>query len=76
MQFQGGSFDAWGPTAPGKTLTEPFPCYYRLNSSNIPGYEPCLQLTGPDFQSVFNLNLWAANAKMINYYMIYGCINV
>ncbi|KIM73346.1 glycoside hydrolase family 35 protein [Piloderma croceum F 1598] len=51
-EFQGGSFNAWGPTAPG--------------------YEPCLKLTGPDFQSVFNLNLWAANAKLINYYMIYG----
>jgi hypothetical protein len=38
------------------------------------GYDPCLQLTGPDFQSVFNLNLWAANAKLINYYMIYGYI--
>ncbi|KAJ3571523.1 hypothetical protein NP233_g3704 [Leucocoprinus birnbaumii] len=51
-EFQGGSFDAWGPTAPG--------------------YGPCRQLTGPDFQSVFNLNLWASNAKLINYYMLYG----
>src|SRR5882762_1273233 len=38
------------------------------------GYQPCLELTGPDFQSVFNLNLWAANARLINYYMIYGYI--
>ncbi|KAG6917306.1 hypothetical protein DXG01_003147 [Tephrocybe rancida] len=51
-EFQGGSFDAWGPTAPG--------------------YAPCRVLTGPDFQSVFNLQLWASNAKMINYYMFYG----
>lgn len=38
------------------------------------GYGPCLELTGPDFQSVFNLNLWAANAKLISYYMGYGCV--
>jgi len=51
-EFQGGSYDAWGPTAPG--------------------YEGCRVLTGPDFQSVFNLQLWASNAKLINYYMLYG----
>ncbi|KAI6030502.1 glycoside hydrolase family 35 protein [Pisolithus orientalis] len=51
-EFQGGSFDAWGPTAPG--------------------YEQCRELTGPDFESVFYLNLWASNAKLINYYMLYG----
>ncbi|KAF8625954.1 hypothetical protein AX17_006679 [Amanita inopinata Kibby_2008] len=51
-EFQGGSFDAWGPTAPG--------------------YAPCRVLTGADFQSVFNLQLWASNAKLINYYMLYG----
>ncbi|KIM43038.1 glycoside hydrolase family 35 protein [Hebeloma cylindrosporum] len=51
-EFQGGSYDAWGPTAPG--------------------YGPCRVLTGPDFQSVFNLQLWASNAKLINYYMFYG----
>ncbi|PPQ64156.1 hypothetical protein CVT24_008791 [Panaeolus cyanescens] len=51
-EFQGGSFDAWGPTAPG--------------------YDPCRTLTGADFQSVFNLQLWASNAKLINYYMLYG----
>ncbi|KAJ7133272.1 glycoside hydrolase family 35 protein, partial [Mycena epipterygia] len=51
-EFQAGSFDAWGPTAPG--------------------YAPCAELTGPDFQSVFNLQLWASNAKLINYYMLYG----
>ncbi|KAJ3503067.1 hypothetical protein NLJ89_g8601 [Agrocybe chaxingu] len=37
-EFQGGSFDAWGPP----------------------------------HQSVFNLQLWASNAKLINYYMLYG----
>ncbi|KAF9258328.1 glycoside hydrolase family 35 protein [Marasmius fiardii PR-910] len=51
-EFQGGAFDAWGPTSPG--------------------YENCRQLTGPEFVSVFNLQLWASNAKMINYYMTYG----
>jgi hypothetical protein len=51
-EFQGGSFDAWGPTAPG--------------------YELCRQLTGANFQSVFNRQLWASNAKLISYYMIYG----
>jgi hypothetical protein len=51
-EFQGGSFDAWGPTAPG--------------------YAQCEILTGPDFQSVFNRQLWASNAKLINYYMIFG----
>ncbi|KAG6845067.1 hypothetical protein H0H87_001129 [Tephrocybe sp. NHM501043] len=51
-EFQGGAFDAWGPSAPG--------------------YGPCSVLTGPDFQSVFNLQLWASNAKLINYYMFYG----
>ncbi|KAF7345669.1 Glycoside hydrolase family 35 protein [Mycena venus] len=51
-EFQGGSFDAWGPTAPG--------------------YPPCAELTGPTFQSVFNKQLWASNAKLISYYMLYG----
>ncbi|KAF7311208.1 BetaGal-dom2 domain-containing protein [Mycena kentingensis (nom. inval.)] len=51
-EFQAGSFDAWGPSAPG--------------------YAPCATLTGPDFQSVFNMHLWASNAKLINYYMFYG----
>ncbi|KAJ7583566.1 glycoside hydrolase family 35 protein [Mycena floridula] len=51
-EFQGGSFDAWGP--------------------NAPGYAPCAVLTGPNFQSVFYLQLWASNAKLISYYMLYG----
>ncbi|KIJ64658.1 glycoside hydrolase family 35 protein [Hydnomerulius pinastri MD-312] len=51
-EFQGGSFDAWGPTAPG--------------------YDQCRVLTGADFENVFYLNLWASNAKLINYYMLYG----
>uniref|UniRef100_A0A0W0F4R5 Glycoside hydrolase 35 catalytic domain-containing protein n=1 Tax=Moniliophthora roreri TaxID=221103 RepID=A0A0W0F4R5_MONRR len=41
-------------------------------AQNAPGYEKCRELTGPDFQSVFNLQLWASNAKLINYYMTYG----
>ncbi|KAJ7681674.1 glycoside hydrolase family 35 protein, partial [Mycena rosella] len=40
--------------------------------SVIAGYAACAALTGPDFQSVFNLQLWASNAKLINYYMLYG----
>ncbi|KAL5524689.1 hypothetical protein ACEPAF_9834 [Sanghuangporus sanghuang] len=51
-EFQGGAFDAWGPTAPG--------------------YPACRVLTGPDFEDVFYKTLWAANAKLINYYMLYG----
>ncbi|KAL0951694.1 hypothetical protein HGRIS_008370 [Hohenbuehelia grisea] len=37
-----------------------------------PGYAPCLVKTGADYLSVFNLQLWASNAKLINYYMFYG----
>ncbi|KAK7044841.1 glycoside hydrolase family 35 protein [Favolaschia claudopus] len=37
-----------------------------------PGYEKCAQLTGPKYQSVFNKQMWASNAKMISYYMYYG----
>ncbi|KAF9018457.1 glycoside hydrolase family 35 protein [Hymenopellis radicata] len=37
-----------------------------------PSYPPCAVLTGPEFMSVFNLQLWASNAKLINYYMLYG----
>ena len=36
------------------------------------GYAQCEILTGPDFQSVFNRHLWAMNAKLTSYYMIYG----
>jgi hypothetical protein len=52
----------------------------RISYSNLivslVGYDPCRVLTGPDFQSVFNLQLWASNAKLINYYMIYGYVLV
>ncbi|KAI0301135.1 glycoside hydrolase superfamily [Multifurca ochricompacta] len=51
-EFQGGSFDAWGPTAPG--------------------YAACREMTGPAFQSVFYRQLWASNAKLMNFYMVYG----
>ncbi|ESK87049.1 glycoside hydrolase family 35 protein [Moniliophthora roreri MCA 2997] len=51
-EFQAGSYDPWGPAAPG--------------------YEQCRKLTDADFESVFNLQLWASNAKLINYYMVYG----
>jgi len=46
--------------------------YMRLDWTVALGYGPCRTLTGPDFQSVFNLHLWASNAKLINYYMFYG----
>lgn len=29
---------------------------------------------GPDFVSVFNLQLWASNAKLMNFYMIFGYV--
>ncbi|KIY63787.1 glycoside hydrolase family 35 protein [Cylindrobasidium torrendii FP15055 ss-10] len=51
-EFQGGAFDAWGPTAPG--------------------YDSCATLTGPDFMDVFYKHMWASNAKLMSYYMIYG----
>ncbi|KAG2126958.1 beta-galactosidase, domain 2-domain-containing protein [Suillus clintonianus] len=37
-----------------------------------PGHDQCRVLTGSNFENVFNLHLWASNAKLINYYMIYG----
>ncbi|KAF9016306.1 glycoside hydrolase family 35 protein [Hymenopellis radicata] len=39
---------------------------------NAPGYANCGILTGADFMSVFYRQLWAANAKLMSYYMIYG----
>ena len=47
----------------------------RAHPPDFIGYGPCRVLTGPDFQSVFNLQLWASNAKLINYYMFYGYVN-
>ncbi|KAG9092038.1 hypothetical protein FS749_016050 [Ceratobasidium sp. UAMH 11750] len=57
-EFQGGAFDAWG----GGTK----------HGWAGAGYEACRQLTGPAFAQVFNLGLWANNAKVINLYMLYG----
>ncbi|KDQ12662.1 glycoside hydrolase family 35 protein [Botryobasidium botryosum FD-172 SS1] len=37
-----------------------------------PGYDSCRILLGPEFESVFYKHLWASNAKMVNFYMIYG----
>ncbi|RDX44129.1 hypothetical protein OH76DRAFT_1446217 [Lentinus brumalis] len=37
-----------------------------------PGYDACEVLTGPDFQDVFYKHNWAANAKLVSYYMFYG----
>ncbi|KAF8173226.1 glycoside hydrolase family 35 protein [Mycena galopus ATCC 62051] len=45
---------------------------YDAWGPSAPGYGPCAELTGRAFQSVFNLHLWASNAKLINYYMLYG----
>ncbi|KAF8443138.1 glycoside hydrolase family 35 protein [Boletus edulis BED1] len=45
---------------------------YDAWGPTAPGYHHCRVLTGADFENVFNLNLWAANAKLINYYMLYG----
>ncbi|KAH9831459.1 glycoside hydrolase superfamily [Rhodofomes roseus] len=37
-----------------------------------PGYNACETLTGPDFMDVFYKQNWAANVKLISFYMIYG----
>ncbi|KAI0738816.1 glycoside hydrolase superfamily [Daedaleopsis nitida] len=37
-----------------------------------PGYDNCELLTGPDFQDVFYKHNWAANIKLVSYYMFYG----
>ncbi|PIL34795.1 hypothetical protein GSI_02582 [Ganoderma sinense ZZ0214-1] len=37
-----------------------------------PGYDACAVLTGPDFQDVFYKHNWAANVKLVSYYMFYG----
>ncbi|EIM90945.1 glycoside hydrolase family 35 protein [Stereum hirsutum FP-91666 SS1] len=39
---------------------------------NAPGYDGCRLMTGPDYESVYYRSLWAANGKMINFYMVYG----
>ncbi|KAG9119184.1 hypothetical protein FRC07_005939 [Ceratobasidium sp. 392] len=57
-EFQGGAFDAWGGG--------------NKHGWAGAGYEACRQLTGAAFAQVFNLGLWANNAKMINLYMLYG----
>jgi hypothetical protein len=43
---------------------------------HAPGYEACRKLTGADFESVFYLDLWASNMKMINFYMFYGSVSL
>jgi hypothetical protein len=48
---------------------------FVLTDSKPIGYRPsCEYLTGPEFMSVFNKQLWASNAKMISYYMVYGWV--
>ncbi|KAM5541258.1 hypothetical protein V8D89_005187 [Ganoderma adspersum] len=37
-----------------------------------PGYDACAVLTGADFQDVFYKHNWAANVKLVSYYMFYG----
>ncbi|KAF9039430.1 glycoside hydrolase family 35 protein [Hymenopellis radicata] len=39
---------------------------------NAPGYDNCRILTGHDFMNVFYQGMWAMNAKLMNYYMMYG----
>lgn len=36
------------------------------------GYERCRVTFGSDYESLFNINLWANNVKMVSYYMAYG----
>ncbi|KAG8744231.1 hypothetical protein FRC10_010593 [Ceratobasidium sp. 414] len=74
-EFQGGAFDAWGGGtkhgwAGAVRFIIPHPGFDH--SLLWQGYEACRQLTGPAFAQVFNLGLWANNAKMINLYMLYG----
>lgn len=66
-RFQSGAFDPWGPNAPGYGK-----CAELLN----PQFQASLGRTfcrWPDTyereQSVFFLNNWAANVKMINLYV-------
>ncbi|KAH9919182.1 uncharacterized protein BXZ73DRAFT_105011 [Epithele typhae] len=40
-----------------------------------PGYDACFELTGPEFEDVFYKQNWAANAKLLSYYMFYGGTN-
>ncbi|KAM5536288.1 hypothetical protein V8D89_010065 [Ganoderma adspersum] len=40
-----------------------------------PGYDACAVLTGADFQDVFYKHNWAANVKLVSYYMFYGGTN-
>lgn len=35
----------------------------------VAGYDKCRTLTGADFESVFYLDLWASNLKMVSFYM-------
>ena len=39
-----------------------------------PGYDACAQLTGQEFEDVFYKHNYAANMKMVSYYMFYGCV--
>lgn len=39
-----------------------------------PGYDACHTLTGPDFMNVFYKNNWAANEKLVSYYMVFGYV--
>ncbi|KAJ3755135.1 glycoside hydrolase family 35 protein [Lentinula raphanica] len=36
------------------------------------GYEDWRAVTDADFESMFYLHTWASNAKLVNYYMLYG----
>ncbi|CAE6501709.1 unnamed protein product [Rhizoctonia solani] len=78
-EFQGGSFDAWGGEHAGSHTKRKFQggSFDAWGGGTKhgwagAGYEACRQLTGPEFSQVFNLGLWANNAKMINLYMLYG----
>ncbi|KAF8886209.1 glycoside hydrolase superfamily [Infundibulicybe gibba] len=50
-EFQGGSSDTWGPAGLGSYV------YFRIQN--------CVVMTGPEFQSVFNLQVWASNGKLL-----------
>ena len=42
-----------------------------MHGATAPGYASCSEMTVPNFQSV-NRQLWACNAKLMNFYMFHG----
>ncbi|KAI1324310.1 glycoside hydrolase family 35 protein [Xylariaceae sp. FL0255] len=64
-EFQGGSFDPWGK------ITD-MGCFHVIGG---PGFEACAALLNEEFERVFYKNNYAAGARIMNLYMIYGGTN-